>query len=135
MISLLSLLHAWLRPRLLECTRRGVVLPDSVAFVAARPSSCILSYIAGETLDMVTGSVTALMPNVGARSETTHARKVNTGNLRSAQELLLFVFFPLIYSSITEITNDPKTLARPSMSIAPSHDRMTTSKHEPWSVR
>jgi hypothetical protein len=88
-----------------------------------------------ETLDMVTGSVTALMPNVGARAETTHARKVDTWNLRSAQELLLFIFFPLIYSSVTDITNDPKTLARPSMSIVPSHDRMTTSKHKPWSVR
>jgi hypothetical protein len=56
MISLLSLLPAWLRPRLLECVRRGGVLADAAAFVAAHFSSsfCRLSFVAGETLDMVT---------------------------------------------------------------------------------
>jgi hypothetical protein len=40
---------------------------------------------------------------VGGRAETTHAREVDTGNLRSTQELLLFVFLSSYYSSVIEI--------------------------------
>jgi hypothetical protein len=57
MISLPSLLRARLRPRLLECARRGGVLADAAAFVEAHSPSSFrrFSFVAGETLDMVTG--------------------------------------------------------------------------------